>query len=116
MGRAAVRRSRERGLLRLRKDLGVFANLRPALCFDALKDASTLKPEIVVRPRHPDRARADRRGLFRRAQGNHDPARRPEARRRYQVYTTSEIERIAASPSSWRGCAATRCLGAKNPM
>ncbi|HWA89305.1 MAG TPA: 3-isopropylmalate dehydrogenase [Rhizomicrobium sp.] len=38
----------ERGLLRLRKDLGLFANLRPALCFDALKDASTLKPEIVA--------------------------------------------------------------------
>ena len=38
----------ERGLLRLRKDMGLFANLRPALCFDALKDASTLKPEIVA--------------------------------------------------------------------
>ena len=37
----------ERGLLRARKDMQVFANLRPALCFDALKDASTLKPEIV---------------------------------------------------------------------
>src|SRR5580704_6936666 len=37
----------ERGLLRLRKDLELFVNLRPALCFDALKDASTLKPEIV---------------------------------------------------------------------
>src|SRR5579863_203609 len=37
----------ERGLLRARKDMEVFANLRPALCFDALKDASTLKPEIV---------------------------------------------------------------------
>ena len=37
----------EQGLLRLRKDLGLFANLRPALCFDALKDASSLKPEIV---------------------------------------------------------------------
>src|ERR1700759_3756562 len=37
----------ERGLLRIRKDMGVYANLRPALCFDALKDASTLKPEIV---------------------------------------------------------------------
>ena len=31
----------ERGLLRIRKDMGVYANLRPALCFDALKDAST---------------------------------------------------------------------------
>jgi 3-isopropylmalate dehydrogenase len=37
----------ERGLLRLRKDLELFANLRPAICFDALKDASTLKAEIV---------------------------------------------------------------------
>ncbi|MBS0273245.1 MAG: 3-isopropylmalate dehydrogenase [Proteobacteria bacterium] len=37
----------ERGILRLRKDLELFANLRPALCFDALKDASSLKPEIV---------------------------------------------------------------------
>ena len=35
-------------MLRVRKDMGVYANLRPALCFDALKDASTLKPEIVA--------------------------------------------------------------------
>jgi 3-isopropylmalate dehydrogenase len=40
-------RKPERGLLRLRKDMELFANLRPALCFDALKDASTLKPDIV---------------------------------------------------------------------
>jgi len=38
----------ERGLLRLRKDLWLFANLRPAICFDALKDASSLKPELVA--------------------------------------------------------------------
>ena len=37
----------ERGLLRLRKDLGLFANLRPALVFDALVEASSLKPELV---------------------------------------------------------------------
>jgi 3-isopropylmalate dehydrogenase len=37
----------ERALLRLRKDLGLFANLRPAICFDALKDASTLRPDVV---------------------------------------------------------------------
>ena len=30
----------ERGLLRARQEMQVFANLRPALCFDALKDAS----------------------------------------------------------------------------
>jgi len=37
----------EAGLLRLRKDLDLFANLRPALVFDALIDSSTLKPEVV---------------------------------------------------------------------
>jgi 3-isopropylmalate dehydrogenase len=38
----------EAGLLRLRKDMGVFANLRPALCFEALADASPLKRDIVA--------------------------------------------------------------------
>ncbi len=38
----------ERGLLGLRKELGLFANLRPALVFDALADASSLKREIVA--------------------------------------------------------------------
>lgn len=37
----------EAGLLRLRKELGLFANLRPALVFPALADASSLKREIV---------------------------------------------------------------------
>jgi 3-isopropylmalate dehydrogenase len=40
-------RKPERGLLRLRKELGLFANLRPAIVFDALVDASALKPELV---------------------------------------------------------------------
>jgi 3-isopropylmalate dehydrogenase len=37
----------EAGLLRLRKDLKLFANLRPAICYPALADASSLKPELV---------------------------------------------------------------------
>jgi 3-isopropylmalate dehydrogenase len=37
----------ERALLKLRKELKLFANLRPAICFEQLVDASTLKPEIV---------------------------------------------------------------------
>jgi 3-isopropylmalate dehydrogenase len=37
----------EAGLLRLRKDMGLFANLRPAICYRALADASTLKREAV---------------------------------------------------------------------
>ncbi|MBX2806080.1 MAG: 3-isopropylmalate dehydrogenase [Hyphomicrobiales bacterium] len=37
----------EAGLLRLRKDMALFANLRPAICYPALADASSLKREIV---------------------------------------------------------------------
>ena len=37
----------ERALLKLRKELKLFANLRPAICFEQLVNASTLKPEIV---------------------------------------------------------------------
>jgi 3-isopropylmalate dehydrogenase len=37
----------ERALLKLRKELKLFANLRPAICFKQLVDASSLKPEIV---------------------------------------------------------------------
>jgi 3-isopropylmalate dehydrogenase len=37
----------EQGLLNLRKGLGLYANLRPAICFPALADASSLKREFV---------------------------------------------------------------------
>lgn len=37
----------ETGLLGIRKELGLFSNLRPAVIFDCLKDASTLKPEVL---------------------------------------------------------------------
>ena len=86
----------ERGLLALRKELDLFANLRPAIVFPALADASSLKPELV-------------RGLdimilreltggvyFGEPRGIEDL---PGGGRRAvdtQVYTTSEIERIAA--------------------
>ena len=38
----------ERGLLGIRKDLGLFANLRPAILYPELANASSLKPEIVA--------------------------------------------------------------------
>jgi len=38
----------EQGLLRLRKELGLFANLRPAVLYPELAGASTLKPEVVA--------------------------------------------------------------------
>ena len=37
----------EAGLLRLRKDLGLYANFRPAICYPALASASSLKREVV---------------------------------------------------------------------
>lgn len=84
----------ELGILTLRRELGLFANLRPAVVFDALVDASTLKPEVVrgldvmiVReatggiyfgePRGIERLEGDeRRGI------------------NTEVYTTHEIERV----------------------
>jgi 3-isopropylmalate dehydrogenase len=38
----------ERGLLGIRKELGLFANLRPAILYPQLAEASTLKPEVVA--------------------------------------------------------------------
>ena len=38
----------ERGLLRLRKEMDLFANLRPAQCFDALADFSSLKKDVIA--------------------------------------------------------------------
>ena len=37
----------ESGLLRFRKEMGVFANLRPAVVYDELVDASSLKPSVI---------------------------------------------------------------------
>ncbi|MBK8015354.1 MAG: 3-isopropylmalate dehydrogenase [Betaproteobacteria bacterium] len=38
----------EQGLLRIRKELGLFTNLRPAMVYEELADASSLKPELVA--------------------------------------------------------------------
>ncbi|MGF1594252.1 MAG: 3-isopropylmalate dehydrogenase [Kiloniellaceae bacterium] len=85
----------ERGLLRLRKEMVLFANLRPALCFDALVDASTLKPELVagldimiVRELTGGIYFGEPRGI----------ETLPDGSRRginTQVYTTGEIQRVA---------------------
>ncbi len=85
----------ERGLLRLRKELELFANLRPAICFDALVGASTLKPEVVagldiiiVRELTGGIYFGEPRGI----------ETLPDGTRRginTQVYTTPEIHRVA---------------------
>ena len=85
----------ERGLLRLRKDMALFANLRPALVFDSLVDASTLKPDLVrgldlmiVRELTGGVYFGSPRGI----------ETLPDGTRRginTQVYTTPEIHRVA---------------------
>lgn len=85
----------EQGLLSIRKELGLFANLRPALVFDALIDASTLKPEIVrgldimiVRELTGGVYFGEPRGITDIGNGERRGV-------NTQVYTTSEIIRIA---------------------
>ncbi len=84
----------ERGLLRLRKEMDLFANLRPAQCFDALADFSSLKPEVVsgldimiVRELTSGSYFGEPRGIF------------EEGGERVgintQRYTESEIDRVA---------------------
>ena len=85
----------ERGLLRLRKEMELFANLRPAMCFEALADASSLKRELVagldimiLRELTGGVYFGEPRGI----------TTLPDGQRQgvdTQVYTTNEIERIA---------------------
>ncbi len=84
----------ERGLLRLRKEMDLFANLRPAVVFEALADASSLKRELVagldlmiVRELTGGIYFGDPRGV----------ERMPDGSRRgvnTEVYTEAEIERV----------------------
>src|ERR1700676_3568335 len=85
----------EAGLLRLHKDLGLFGNLRPAIFYPALADASTLKREVVegldlmiVRELTGGVYFGQPRGI----------EALPDGGRRgvdTQVYTTAEIERVS---------------------
>jgi 3-isopropylmalate dehydrogenase len=85
----------EAGLLRLRKEMGVFANLRPALCFEALADASPLKRELVA-GLDIVIVRELTGGVYFGAPRGIETL--PSGERRgvdTQVYTTSEIHRVA---------------------
>ncbi len=84
----------ERGLLRLRKEMDLFANLRPAQCFDALADFSSLKREVVagldimiVRELTSGVYFGEPRGIF--EEGNE------RVGINTQRYTESEIARVA---------------------
>ncbi|MGB1096395.1 MAG: 3-isopropylmalate dehydrogenase, partial [Paracoccaceae bacterium] len=86
----------ERGLLRLRKEMDLFANLRPAQCFDALADFSSLKKDVVagldimiVRESTSGVYFGEPRGIF--EEGNE------RVGINTQRYTESEIDRVARS-------------------
>ena len=86
----------ERGLLRLRKEMDLFANLRPAQCFDALSDFSSLKKDVVagldimiVRELTSGVYFGEPRGIF--EEGNE------RVGINTQRYTESEIDRVARS-------------------
>ncbi|WP_322866715.1 3-isopropylmalate dehydrogenase [Aquicoccus sp. G2-2] len=86
----------ERGLLRLRKEMDLFANLRPAQCFDALADFSSLKRDVVagldimiVRELTSGIYFGEPRGII--EEGNE------RVGINTQRYTESEIERVARS-------------------
>ena len=86
----------ERGLLRLRKEMDLYANLRPAQCFDALADFSSLKKDVVagldimiVRELTSGIYFGEPRGIF--EEGNE------RVGINTQRYTESEIERVARS-------------------
>ena len=86
----------ERGLLRLRKEMDLFSNLRPAQCFDALADFSSLKRDVVagldimiVRELTSGVYFGEPRGIFK--EGNE------RVGINTQRYTESEIARVARS-------------------
>jgi len=73
----------EAGLLRLRKELELFANLRPAIVFDALVEASSLKAEIVSGLDILIVRELTGGVLFWRAARHHRPRQRRKTRREY---------------------------------
>ena len=85
----------ERALLKLRKELKLFANLRPAICFKQLVEASSLKPEIIsgldimiVRELTGGIYFGEPRGI--------EPIENNERKGiNTHTYTTSEIQRVA---------------------
>jgi 3-isopropylmalate dehydrogenase len=86
----------ERGLLRLRKEMDLYSNLRPAQCFDALADFSSLKRDVVagldiviVRELTSGVYFGEPRGIF--TEGNE------RVGINTQRYTESEIARVARS-------------------
>ncbi|MEM6902441.1 MAG: 3-isopropylmalate dehydrogenase [Pseudomonadota bacterium] len=102
----------EAGLLSLRKELELFANLRPALVFDALIDASSLKPEVIKGLDIMIVRELTGGVYFGEPRGIEDLPDGTQRGINTQVYTTPEIERVARvalDPASKRQGRVTSC-------
>ena len=84
----------EAGLLAIRKGLGVFANLRPAILFPQLKSASTLKEEVLGDGLNIMVVRELTGGIYFGSRGRKDLSYGQEAWDT-ESYTTHEVERVA---------------------
>ena len=85
-------RPEKRALLTLRKELGLFANLRPAKVWPTLKDASPLKPAIIDQGLDLLVVRELTGGVY---FGKHERAADGKSALDYMPYSVMEIERIA---------------------
>ena len=85
----------EAGLLNLRKAMDVYANLRPAYCFEALADASSLKRELVSGLDIMFVRELTGGVYFGQPRGIEDLGDGQKRGVDTQVYTTAEIERVA---------------------
>jgi 3-isopropylmalate dehydrogenase len=85
----------EAGLLRLRKEMDVYANLRPAYCFEALADASSLKRDLVSGLDIMFVRELTGGVYFGQPRGIEDLGDGQKRGVDTQVYTTAEIERVA---------------------
>ncbi len=85
----------ERALLGLRKELGLFANLRPAIMFDELKDACPLKPEKVEGGLDLLVVRELTGGIYFGERGTKETAENGLAAYDVEEYSEAEIERVS---------------------
>jgi 3-isopropylmalate dehydrogenase len=87
----------ERGLLRLRKEMDLYSNLRPAQCFDALADFSSLKKDIVAGLDIMIVRELTSGVYFGEPRGIQDDNEGGRVGVNTQRYTTNEIRRVARS-------------------
>ena len=101
----------EQGILRIRKELGLFANLRPAVLFPELVGASSLKPDVVSGLDIMIIRELTSGVYFGEPRGRHTNAKGEVEAFDTQRYTAPEIRRVCAVARSALVCASTAASG-----